>query len=436
VTKLGLITKAIKKVEKKDNPLAQQEMSPQPKRKKRIAIAVAALLFMGTSLGLGYLFLLKPALEVPPHVARRSMSAKKKPPKLAIAGSKQKRDTGEIKATSGEKETVSKKTSKKPGAPQKPAKEAGMVGKQTEKTSKPDNKEPSALLSESRTPTSEKEQETPKSEIKEASELPISPTTQEEKKIPIDVTPSEGKREAPGEYVRDEIASSGQEEIPSEEIAPSYAMDLREGLAQKPLTVTERSDSRAQKYYNKGISYQQQGKLDRAIASYRKALTFNPDHVQAHINLATAYLQTGRFKEAEQELIYVYALKPRDPKILFNFGLLLYQTKEYSSAETKLKRLLESDPLHLEATLLMANVYEEKGELDKAVEYCMRAYRINSTDPRVIYWLGRAWDVAGETTKAVKYYRLFLSTGSEKESGLNSPVRDRLNYLVSRKEKK
>jgi len=430
---VGLISEAIKKVEKKENPTPQQETPPQPKTKKRFLILLAALLFIGTSMGLGYLFLLKPTPEVPPKVTRRSISAKKKPPKPATVQSEQTGDGEAVKSRAKEKETASKETLKKPAVRQEPPKEAGIVSEQKAKPATSE-KEPSAILSESLTPTSQKEPETPKPESKEASEPPIFSTSREEKNIPIDVTLSEGKNEDSPEYITDDTSFPGQEETTSEEVAPSYAIDLRKWLAQKPLTVTERSDSRAQKYYNKGVSYQQQGKLDRAIDSYRKALTFNPDHVQAHINLATAYLQIGRFREAEKELIYVYALKPKDCQILFNFGLLLYQTGEHISAETKLKKLLKLNPFHLEANLLLASIYEEKGKPSQSVEYCMRAHEINSTDPRVLYRLGRAWDMMGEPTKAVKYYRLFLNRGWEKEGELKSAVRDRLNYLVSRKE--
>ena len=437
---MGLIAKVVKKVEKKESLPVEQGTPPKPEGKKKVArkkvmIAVAALLFVGTSLGLGYLFLLKPTSEVPPKVARRSISAKKKLPEPATVQSEQKGDGEAAKSMAEEKETASKETLKKSAVRQEPPKEAGIDSEQKVKPATSE-KEPSAILSESLTPTSQKEPETPKSEIKEASEPPISSVSQEKKKIPPDVAPSEGRNEDFPEYITDEAAFPEQEEITSEEVAPSYAIDLRKWLAQKPLTVTQRSDFRAQKYYNKGVSYQQQGKLNRAIDSYRKALTFNPDHVQAHINLATAYLQAGRYKEAEKELIYVYALKPKDCQILFNFGLLLYLTGEHTSAETKLARLLELNPFHLEANLLLASIYEERGEFNKAIEPCMKAYQINSADPRVLYRLGRVYDMVGESTKATKYYRLLLNSGLEKENELELAVRDRLNYLILKGEEK
>ncbi len=432
---MGLISKAIKKLDKKENPATQQETPPQPRTKKRFLTLLAALLFVGASLGLGYLFLLKPATKVPPPAVRRSIGAKKIPAKPAAVLSEQKKDTVQVNAVAGKKGATSKETLRKSPASQKPTEKAGIASEQPNKAPAPRQETP-AFVSESGISSSSDEPNTPDSSIQQPLNPPSSSTCEEEDKISADLLPDEPRHEDSPEYVADETPYSQQREISSDEDVPSYVLDLKKWLTQKTFTVAQRSDSRAQKYYSKGVSYQQQGEFNRAINSYRKALTFNPDHVQAHINLAAAYLQMGRFKEAEQELIYVYALKPKDCQILFNFGLLMYQIGEYTSAETKLKKLLKLDPFHLDANLLLASVYEERGEVNQAVEFCMKAYRINSADPRVLYRAGRAWDMAGEPTKALEYYRLFLNKCPERESELKSAVRDRLNYLVWREEKK
>ncbi len=438
---MRLITKAVKKVEEKGNPPEKQGRPPKPEGKKRagkkkVAIATAALLLIGTCLGLGYFFFIKPDPQVPPKVVRRSISAKKRPAKPATAQSEQKKDTGAGKEKVGEKEVASIRTSKKPVAGREPVKESVIVTAQKGETSVPEEKS-SDQTAENRTPETKKEPKTPESEIEQTLlEPPISSTSEKEKKIPTDATPSKGTKKASGEHISDETEALVPEEIPVEELTTPSPVETKEWLAQKPLTVTERSDSRAQKYYKKGTSYQQQKEFNRAIDSYITALRFNRDHKQARINLAAAYMQMGRLKEAEKELVYLYALKPKDGNILFNLGLLLYKTGEYSSAKNKLKRLLELDPFHLEATLLLGSIYEERGELGKALESCTKAYRINSADPRAIYRLGRVWDLADEPTKAAKYYRLFLSCRAEKENQLELAVRDRLKYLVSGRDEK
>lgn len=229
---------------------------------------------------------------------------------------------------------------------------------------------------------------------------------------------------------------SGDERVkgtPPAKVEKTGSGDSHASPPQEELAVKARSNSRAQRYSSKGISYQRQGKLESAVESYKKALTSDPDHDEARLNLATALMQMGRLKEAEQELTRLYAKSPSDPRILYNLGLLLYRFGEYTSAESKLQEVLESDPLHLEANLLLSNIYQAWEEHTKALEFCMNAYRINSADPRVLYRLGRMLDQAGELEGAVKYYRLFLKTGSEEESGSRLAVRDRLNYLISRK---
>jgi tetratricopeptide (TPR) repeat protein len=257
-----------------------------------------------------------------------------------------------------------------------------------------------------------------------------------EEQVPAEQAISGEEGTLPDVYMEDESPPLPPEEAFSEETSPSYASDPGPGWTETAVEVAERSASRGERYYRKGVSYQQEGKLSQAIKSYAEALTFDPDHLQAHMNLATAYLQTSRFREAEQELAYLYAAKPKDPMVLFNFGLLLYRTGEYVSAEAKLRRLLEQDPFHLEASLLLASIYEERGGVNKALELCMKAHQINSAHPRVLYRLGRAWDMAGDQEEAAKYYQLFLSTRSEKESRLELAVRDRLNHLLSQKEEK
>jgi len=325
---------------------------------------------------------------------------------------------------------ASKKSVKEALVSERPAVKAGLAD-----SSKADREVPgdeaSTVVSERQTSASQTQPGTPESEIEVPPEpIPFSDPGGE-RRIPTEAGPSEPQEATAVEHVAAETMSFEEKQKPSQEIALTYGIESEAEAAQKKVAITGKSDSRAQRYYSKGISYQKQLRFDLAVESYRKALSFNPDHQQARLNLATAYIQIGRLKEAERELTYLYAKNPEDPTILFNLGLLWHRFGEYVSAEAKLRRVLELDPFHLETNLLLASIYEEWGEGSQALEYCTRAYRINSADPRVLYRLGRAWDMVKEPAEAVKYYRLFLNAGSEREEGLKTAVRDRLNYLIS-----
>jgi Tfp pilus assembly protein PilF/flagellar basal body-associated protein FliL len=461
---VGLITKAIKKVEQKENPPVQQEEPPQPKKKNKLVILIVTLILIVISLGLGYFLLLKPAPEVPPKKIRRTISARRKPAKSKPEKSYQKKDAETAMVLAEGEPTASENILEKKAIPQEEAIKAGVALEQKDQTpgseikptvesqisegkkekkvessseqkkeTTPPEIEPDDKTIQSQVYIPEKETAIPESDIEESPQLTIASKSNEEKEMSPHAIPPQEEKKSSLENTLDKTSPFEGEEKP-EEAPLSYASDLKDWLAQMPLSITERSDSKAQRYYNKGVSYQEQGKVEKAIDSYKKALNFNPDLMPAHLNLATAYLHLGRFKEAEQKLIYLYALKPTDCKVLYNFGLLLYQSQELASAENKLKTLLALDPLHLEGNLLMGSVYEEKGEIYRAINCFMKAYHINSVDPGVLYRLGRAWDLAGEPMKAVEYYRSFLNTPRQKEKGLESAVRDRLNYLILQQE--
>lgn len=437
----GLITKTVEKVEKGETPTLQSEPPPEPqagqrKPRKRVLFMGGGLLVVALFLGVGYMFFLKPDPTPPPKAPRRSITSRSKPakPVQRPVGTKEETsasataDPSQSKVvdepSSSETETEEAQLAETVADP-KTATQASSKGRKEQSESdmspKPDGRTESLVSSSSADASG---QEAESSVPEDEAQATTGHTISEEKDVPVD------------EYMEYESGLLPPEESFSEETTPSYAYEREREWGEPAVEVAERSESRAERYYKRGASYQQEGKLSQAIESYAEALTFDPDHLQAHMNLATAYLQTSRFREAEQELAYLYAVKPKDPMVLFNFGLLLYRTGEYVSAEAKLRRLLEEAPFHLEASLLLASIYEERGGVNKALELCLRAYQINSAHPRVLYRLGRAWDMVGDPSEAAKYYQLFLSTRSEKESRLELAVRDRLSHLLAKKEEK
>jgi len=436
----GLITKTVEKVEKHETPPVQPEALPEPdtakKRPgKKILVIGVVLLVVAVSLGLGYILFLRPAPEPPAKTSRRSISARSKPSRPVQKPTEAGEDAGTSTADPSQPTGAATQASNQTGAGEEQAAET-KAGLEPAAQSSPAEQEGSSQSDMGPVPDGPTESQVSSSSGEDPGQEVESPLPENEEQVSTEPTFSEEEGILPGEYMEDKSPLLPPEESFSEETSPSYVSDPDPGWTQTAVGVTERSASRGERYYKKGASYQQEGKLSQAIQSYTEALTFDPDHLQAHMNLATAYLQTGRFREAEQELAYLYAVKPKDPMVLFNFGLLLYRTGEYVSAEAKLRRLLEENSFHLEASLLLASIYEERGGVNKALELCMRAYQINSAHSRVLYRLGRAWDMVGDSAEAAKYYQLFLSTRSEKESQLELAVRDRLNHLLSQKEDK
>jgi Tfp pilus assembly protein PilF len=484
-------------IEGKEEPPVTPEAPPpteEPKKrgKKKLLLLMAPLALILAASVLGYVLFLKPTPEAPLKATRRSISARKKMAGPPATPAKKITDSEAAQSgASGEVETV-KQTPPESPPPRQPAQKAGVTSKTGEKSVKPKipatggetGSRSSGTLEEPKPESSSSEaggvpkpientsqdrspnegavgkasdnSQTPGSHKEKAAEVIPGPLPQPDEKpentiLPVElpedaqevpelkntslptVTEKESELQFPEEDMTEETEVNLLDQAPDQEIIPAQRSEPAEIMTQKSFSVSDQSDSRAESYYKKGVAYQQEGELTKAMDSYRRALNFNPDHLQANMNLATAYLQAGRYKQAEQILVYLYASRPKDSKILYNFGVLLYQTGEFTSAENKLKKLLEMDPFHLEANLLLATIYEEKGETDQAIEACMRAYQINSAHPLVLYRLGRVWDLTGDPEKATMYYRQFMNCRSEKEPQLELAVRDRLKYLDARK---
>ena len=57
----------------------------------------------------------------------------------------------------------------------------------------------------------------------------------------------------------------------------------------------------AKAYSNMGLTLQSQGKLEESIEAYNKAIALNPDNADAHKNLSFALLNIGKLKEGFDE---------------------------------------------------------------------------------------------------------------------------------------
>ncbi len=63
-------------------------------------------------------------------------------------------------------------------------------------------------------------------------------------------------------------------------------------------------------HYNLGNTLDKQGKLDEAIAEYRKALKINPDYAEAHNNLGYVLMTKGEVEKGMKEFQEVERLRP------------------------------------------------------------------------------------------------------------------------------
>ena len=188
-------------------------------------------------------------------------------------------------------------------------------------------------------------------------------------------------------------------------------------------------------YFDFGLSSQRSGKLKEAEECYLKALTLDSSFYPARLNLSTVYLEEGKMFEAENELNNLINKRPGDPKVLYNTAFLYQRKNEFEKADEFLNRLFTADPQNSNAYLLKGRNLEAQNKLGEAIKAYAEAYQFNPNDPKILYSLGRAKDLAGEKIEALTYYQLFLNNSSEKNSDLIRSVSQRVSFLKSTGEK-
>ena len=92
-----------------------------------------------------------------------------------------------------------------------------------------------------------------------------------------------------------------------------------------------------------------QGKLDEAVACYRRALELKPDHAEAHNNLGNALKDQGKLDEAVACYRQALELKPDYAEAHSNLGNALKDQGKLDEAVACYRRALELKPDYAEA---------------------------------------------------------------------------------------
>ena len=117
----------------------------------------------------------------------------------------------------------------------------------------------------------------------------------------------------------------------------NYGMVL---ISQKQFKEAEREfrhslemDPSADAYVNLGYTLESQGRLDEAEASYRRALAAQPDHREAHFNLARVLERRGKFQEAISQLQEILSTEDaRTPFFMYYLSIAYAQVGDHEKA--------------------------------------------------------------------------------------------------------
>ena len=109
--------------------------------------------------------------------------------------------------------------------------------------------------------------------------------------------------------------------------------------------VVKRDPNKPQYLANLGFAYHEQGKLNLAIASYRKAIAIEPRYLDAHYNLHAALIDAKNLAPSINSLEALLALNPQDSDAIFMLGMLQDYQGNTKAAEAEFAQIQKSNAL-------------------------------------------------------------------------------------------
>ncbi len=165
--------------------------------------------------------------------------------------------------------------------------------------------------------------------------------------------------------------------------------------------------------YNYAISLMANGKIDRAVVQFEKALAVKPDNPNLLLRYGEALTLKGRYSEAEMVLTEAARLAPQSPEVFVKLGNLYQVLNRPEEAEQAFARASQLNPNNVKMFLNLGTKHAQKNEYEQAEKLWLKAYSINPKMPEVLVNLTMLYHMKGDIQKAEKFGSEALENGGK-----------------------
>jgi tetratricopeptide (TPR) repeat protein len=173
-----------------------------------------------------------------------------------------------------------------------------------------------------------------------------------------------------------------------------------------------------------GIALKGQGKLDEAVACYRRALELKPDFAEAHNNLGAGLQEQAKLEEAVACYRRALELKPDYAEAHDNLGAALQGQGKLDEAVACHRRAVELRPDQANAWHNMGFAFRRKGDLDEAETCCRKALELKPTFAKCRFNLAALHLLRGDFAQGWPEHESRLLVGNPPAPTFRQPLWD------------
>jgi tetratricopeptide (TPR) repeat protein len=154
-------------------------------------------------------------------------------------------------------------------------------------------------------------------------------------------------------------------------IALSYATILQTGVWKNGFSLwnhaIEKGFGSATAYINRGLSWDEMGRRDRAIADFERAIALDPRNDFAYNNMGFIYGRDGQYERSLEYFQKAIALNPQRADSYCNLGLSYFFMKQYDNALENYNQAIRLKPDFDMAYLNRGNLFLTTGNRERAL---------------------------------------------------------------------
>ena len=146
-----------------------------------------------------------------------------------------------------------------------------------------------------------------------------------------------------------------------------------------------------------------------AIENYNKFLSTYSQHWEARENLAASYISDGSYENAVNEYENLYSRNPSGFNDFYNYGLALYEVKNYQKASEFLEKAVDADPENTSAHINLAMSYQELEKNDLALKQYDIVFRQQPSLHSIRFDYGNLLADMGQDEAAIENYKIYIA---------------------------